>query len=72
MIYRYADPKGIAGADPYFLDQIDPTEFDLPIVVNDDVVRWMSYFLGRGRKYFRKWYIRSGRYRPLISARLAQ
>ena len=68
----YADPKGIAGADPYFLDQIDPTEFDLPIVVNDDVVRWMSYFLGRGRKYFRKWYIRSGRYRPLISARLAQ
>ena len=68
----YADPAGVAAADPYFLDQIDPTEFDLPIVVNDDVVRWMGYFLGRGRKYFQKWYIRSGRYRPLISARLEQ
>ena len=27
---------------------IDPTDFDIPVVVNDDVKRWMNYLLGHG------------------------
>jgi membrane-bound lytic murein transglycosylase D len=68
----YTDPLATASADPYFLDELDLTAYDLPIQANDEVVRWMNYFLGRGRGYYEKWIGRSGRYQPLISKRLAE
>jgi membrane-bound lytic murein transglycosylase D len=60
-----ADPD-----DPLFLKQIDPSEFDIPVVVNDDVVRWMRYFTGSGRKYYARYLSRAPRYRPMMIAKL--
>lgn len=62
----YADPKKTLANDPLHLADIDPAEFDIPIVVNDDVIRWMEYFTGPGRKYYERWMSRSTRYRPMM------
>ncbi len=66
----YTDPLAATAADPYHLADIDPSEFDIPIVVNDDVIRWMDYFTGKGRKYYAKWLARSTRYRPMMYDKL--
>jgi membrane-bound lytic murein transglycosylase D len=66
----YTDPVSVLAVDPLHLDEIDPSEFDIPIVVNDDVIRWMKYFTGRGRKYYAKWLGRSSRYRPMMYEKL--
>lgn len=66
----YSDPLGATSIDPLHLDQIDPSEFDIPIVVNADVIRWMEYFTGRGRKYYHKWLGRSTAYRPMMYEKL--
>ena len=66
----YTDPVGVLSVDPLHLDEIDPSEFDIPIVVNDDVIRWMKYFTGRGRKYYAKWLGRSSHYRPMMYEKL--
>lgn len=62
----YADPKKSLTNDPLHLADIDPGEFDIPVVINDDVVRWMEYFTGPGRKYYERWLSRSTRYRPMM------
>lgn len=66
----YADPRAVLGGDPLHLDKIDPSEFDIPIVVNDSVKASMRYFLGSGRKYFQKWLGRGARYQPMMLAEL--
>jgi len=66
----YKDPVAVLAVDPLHLDEIDPSEFDIPIVVNDDVIRWMKYFTGRGRKYYARWLGRSSRYRPMMYEKL--
>lgn len=66
----YTDPVSVLAVDPLHLDEIDPSEFDIPIVVNDDVVRWMKYFTGRGRKYYSRWLARSTKYRPMMYEKL--
>ncbi|MFH1017765.1 MAG: LysM peptidoglycan-binding domain-containing protein [Pseudomonadota bacterium] len=40
--------------------------FDIPIVINAEVEKWMEYFQGRGRKYYLLWLIRSERYIPMM------
>ena len=40
--------------------------FDIPIELNDRVVAWMEYFQGPGKKHFRRYLERSGRYIPLM------
>ncbi len=65
-IEYYLDPVGATNQDPLHLDSIDPKEFDIPVVVNDDVKRWMEYFLGRGRKYYAHYLERSTKWRPLM------
>ena len=62
----YTDPRSVLGGDPLHLDKIDPSEFDIPIVVNDSVKASMRYFLGPGRKYFKKWLGRAPRYHPMM------
>jgi len=62
----YLDPIAATNGDPLHLDEIDPKEFDIPVVVNDDVKRWMVYFLGRGRKYYAHYLERSTKWRPLM------
>lgn len=66
----YSDPVGVLSVDPLHLDEIDPNDFDIPIVVNDDVIRWMKYFTGRGRKYYARWMGRSTKYRPMMYDKL--
>jgi membrane-bound lytic murein transglycosylase D len=68
----YRDPIARLNADPLYLDRIDFKEFDLPIVVNDDVKRWMRYFLGGGRKYYTRYLARSTHYRALIESHLKE
>lgn len=62
----YLDPTGTLEVDPLYLDLVDPAEFDLPVVVNEQVVKWLRYFTGRGRKYYARWLARSTRVRPLM------
>lgn len=45
---------------------------DLPLVVNDMVLRFMDYFQKRGRKAMEVGMQRAGRYRPMISRILAE
>jgi len=66
----YTDPVAYLAADPLHLRDVDPREFDIPMVVNDDVVRWMKYFTGPGRKWYSKWLSRSGRYWPMMYEKL--
>lgn len=62
----YFDPIGVTDADPLHLDRVDPSEFDIPIVINDDVKKWMQYFLGRGRKYYARYLERSTHWVPMM------
>ncbi len=40
--------------------------FDIPVVYNDQVKKWMNYFLGRGKEYFIRYSERAGRYAPTL------
>ncbi len=66
----YLDPLGSTQADPLHLDRVDPKEFDIPVVVNDAVKKWMTYVLGNGRKYYARYLMRSTRWLPLMHAEL--
>ncbi len=66
----YRDPLGHMVDDPLFLEQINPADFDIPVVINADVIRWMNYFTGRGRRSMGKWLARGGRYWPMMHAKL--
>ncbi len=66
----YTDPVAYLAADPLYLKDIDPNDFDIPMVVNEDVVRWMKYFTTTGRKWYTKWLARSGRYWPMMHEKL--
>ena len=43
-----------------------PPTFDVPVVVNEDVERFIKYFQNPGRQFFTKWLERSGKYLPMI------
>lgn len=43
------------------------THFDIPVVWNKDVAKWVNYFTGRGREWFVKYAERGGRYAPVLS-----
>lgn len=47
-------------------------EFDIPVVMNDKVEKWLDYFQGRGRKSYARWLARSGRYIPMMKKILAE
>ena len=42
------------------------TRFDIPVVLNDSVLRFLNYYKGRGRKLMQESLKRSGRYLPLF------
>jgi membrane-bound lytic murein transglycosylase D len=66
----YTDPGKALYVDPLFLDQVDPSEFDIPIEVNGSVAKWVKYFTGPGRKHYARWLARSSRYRPMMYEKL--
>lgn len=41
--------------------------FDIPVVYNAATKKWIKYFTGRGRKHFRRYAERAGRYAPVLS-----
>lgn len=43
------------------------THFDIPVVWNSAVQKWVNYFTGRGRDWFKKYAERGGRYAPVLS-----
>lgn len=43
------------------------THFDIPVVWNPQVAKWVSYFTGRGREWFQRYAQRGGRYAPVLS-----
>lgn len=62
-----------AAEDPYARSHAGNTdtverapEFDVPVVVNNEVERFIRYFQTRGRPFFVKWLERSRRYLPLL------
>jgi membrane-bound lytic murein transglycosylase D len=66
----YTDPVAHLAADPLHLREVDPNQFDIPMVVNDKVVRWLKYFTGPGRSWYGKWLARSGKYWPMMFEKL--
>jgi membrane-bound lytic murein transglycosylase D len=48
------------------------TRSDLPLTLNEYVLRYVNYFLGRGRNTLRESLRRAGSYRPMISRILAE
>ncbi len=68
----YMDPLGATALDPLQLDKVDPKEFDIPIATNDMVKKWMTYFLGKGRKYYARYLMRSTHWMPMMHAELEE
>ncbi|MCO4768449.1 MAG: LysM peptidoglycan-binding domain-containing protein [Deltaproteobacteria bacterium] len=69
----YKSPLEVVADRPALhLDRVDPRDFDIPIVLNERVQRWMVYFLTRGRRSIVKWLGRKARYEPLIRTELAK
>ena len=66
----YLNPFQALEVDPLHLDKLAPGEFDIPIVTNAHVERWMRYFLGSGRKWFGKWLSRKPAFEPMIYAEM--
>lgn len=66
----YADPAAALHTDPLFLDRVDPSEFDIPVEVNESVEKWVRYFTGPGRRYYERWMGRSSTYRPMMYEKL--
>ncbi len=68
----YLDPVGLLTAAATEVRPFDPAEFDIPVVMNGEVEKWMGYFLGRGRAYYGRYLNRAGRYVPLEHRILAE
>ena len=65
------DKSGNHTSKAYFLDgaenlNLENYYFDLPVVYNDAVKKWIHYFSNRGRDYFEIYSARGGRYAPML------
>ncbi|MCK5072768.1 MAG: transglycosylase SLT domain-containing protein [Bacteriovoracaceae bacterium] len=45
---------------------LDNYYFDIPVVYNKAVKKWIRYFLNRGRGFFKRYSARAGRYAPIL------
>jgi len=56
--------------DPELKDAVEAdllnTKYDIPVLVNESVLKSMNYWLNRGRQYFVDGLTRSGRYKEMI------
>ncbi len=46
--------------------------FDIPVIYNSQVKKWIDYFTTRGRKFFTLYVERAGRYAPMIGSILEE
>ena len=65
-------PSADAGVKARVAAEIRNTHSDLPLMMNDQVAGFISYFSGRGRGVFERAYARSGRYHDMIVATLKE
>ena len=59
----------------YFLEGVEDLNlgnryFDIPVVYNDAVKKWIHYFSNRGRDYFETYSARGGSYTPMLGKML--
>lgn len=47
--------------------KLENNYFDIPVVYNAAVKKWINYFLNRGRGFFERYSARAGRYAPVLS-----
>jgi membrane-bound lytic murein transglycosylase D len=71
------DGAGQYKGKTYFLKgaeelNLENNYFDIPVIYNDQVKKWMSYFLNRGRGFFERYTERAGRYAPILGAILEE
>ena len=71
------DGAGAYKGKTYFLKgaeelNLENNYFDIPVVYNDQVKKWMDYFLNRGRGFFERYTERAGRYAPILGAILEE
>lgn len=71
------DGAGQYKGKTYFLQgaeelNLENNYFDIPVTYNDQVKKWMSYFLNRGRGFFERYTERAGRYAPILGAILEE
>jgi len=71
------DGTGTYKGKTYFLEgaeelNLENNYFDIPVVYNAQVKKWMDYFLNRGRGYFERYTERAGRYAPILGAILEE
>lgn len=59
----------LTGAEELHLEN---NYFDIPVTYNDQVKKWMDYFLNRGRGFFERYTERAGRYAPILGAILEE
>ncbi|MCJ7772504.1 MAG: transglycosylase SLT domain-containing protein [Desulfobacterales bacterium] len=69
------DKSGNHTRKAYFLEgaeelNLENYYFDIPVVYNDAVKKWIHYYLNRGRDYFETYSARGGRYAPLLGKML--
>lgn len=69
------DKSGNHTRKAYFLEgaeelNLENYYYDIPVVYNDAVKKWINYFLNRGRDYFEIYSERGGRYAPLLGKML--
>jgi len=46
--------------------KLDNYYYDIPVVYNDAVRKWLDYFQNKGRAYFERYSARAGRYAPVM------
>jgi len=66
----YVDPVSAVEKPEEASEGLDLSAFDIPVMTNSDVERWMAYFQGRGRRHFQRWLSRETKYRPMIDRHL--
>lgn len=71
------DKLGQYKGKTYYLEgaeelNLENNYFDIPVTYNDQVKKWMSYFLNKGRGYFERYTERAGRYAPILGAILEE
>jgi membrane-bound lytic murein transglycosylase D len=50
--------------------KLQNTEFDMPVVYNEEVKEWLEYFTGSGRRHFAVYMERMARFQPIIQPKL--
>ncbi len=67
---KIEDPHEYQGKSYYLYGaedlKLENYYFDIPVVYNDAVKKWINYFLKRGRGFFERYSARAGRYAPLL------